>query len=324
VPLNRWREMPAVLGGAARYLARHLTWSGVDGSGLHRADPRLYRPFTDLVERHRLHAVSRRTLTYRAGYGYGFDDEVATVLYANLLRPRTFVGLALGGGAFMWQGGTQPIWERLARTLDVRTGAGVERIERHPDGVEVVAGGATHRFDALVITCDPRDALRVLDASAEERAWFEAVTSLPYSTFACEVRGLASGSAEVGYLTENMVRERPGHPMAWVKRYADQDVLVFHLFAPEALSDGDVEARIAGDVARLGGRLVSVRAARRWRFFPHFPAAFMQAGGLSDIARWQGTTKTYLIGEVLSFASLARVVELATRLADQITAGSGA
>ena len=322
VRLNRWREMPGVLAGAARYLALHATtWRGADGTGLHRAPAHLYRPFSELVDRHRLHLVSRRTLTYRAGYGYGFDDEIAAVMYANLLRPTTFLGLALGG-ALMWEGGTQAIWSAVAAGLDVRAGAGVDRIERRRDEVIVHAGGAAERFDAVVLTCDPRDALRVLDATPEERGWFGEVASYPYATFACEVRDLASGRAEVGYLAENMSRERFGHPMAWVKRYPDQDIHVFHLFAPGTMTDAEVTERIAGDVRRLGARFVGLRAARRWRFFPHFRSSFMQRGGLAAIERWQGTTRTYLIGEALSFASMARVVELATRLAARLVPGT--
>ena len=115
-----------------------------------------------------------------------------------------------------------------------------------------------------------------------------------------------------------MRRDRVGHPMAWVKRHADQDLFVFHLFAPDAMPDAEVARRIAGDVARLGGRFVGIRAARRWSFFPHFPCEAVRAGALAEIDRGQGERHTYLVGEALSFASLARVVELATRFAQRI------
>ena len=127
------------------------------------------------------------------------------------------------------------------------------------------------------------------------------------------------GRAAVGYIDENMARDRAGHPMAWVKRHADQDVCVFHLFAPEHLTDDDCAARIGGDIERLGGRLKRVHVARRWQFFPHFPSAFMQAGGLQPIERWQGKRRTYLTGEVLSFASMARVADQAAALARRMS-----
>jgi phytoene dehydrogenase-like protein len=318
VALNRWHELPRVWAEGARYLALHAaSWRGVDGSGLERAPARLHRPWAELVERHRLHTVNRRLLAYRTGYGYGFDDEVPALMYANLFRPQVFLGLALRP-AFLWRRGTQPIWQAVARGLDVRTSTAIERVERDDAGVTVHTHAGAQRFDALVVTVNPRDALDVLDARDDERAWFSQVRTYPYATFACEVRGLDAGRAAVGYLDENMARERAGRPMAWVKRHADHDVCVFHLFAPPELSDDQCAGRIAADVARLGGHLVRVRASRRWQFFPHFSTAFFESGGLGQIDRWQGQRRTWLIGEVLSFATMARVADLAARLARRL------
>jgi predicted NAD/FAD-dependent oxidoreductase len=316
---RRWRELPAVLAQTLRYLSLHLaSWRGVDGNGLHQASDQLQRPWAELAARHHLGALSRRTLAYRAGYGYGFDDEVPALMYANLFRPATLLGLALQP-AFIWNGGTQPIWQSLARTLDVRLGSAVERVERDATGVTVHTGAGSQRFDALVVTVSPTDALRVLDASDDERRWFSQVRCYPYATFACEVRSFDAGRAAVGYIDENMVRERAGHPMAWVKRYADQDICVFHLFAPPHLTDEECLSRIAADVARLGGRVEKLHAARRWQFFPHFTCEALAAGVLGDIERWQGRTRTWLIGEALSFATMARVAEHAIGLAERLS-----
>ena len=313
--LNRWHELLSVLAETGRYFALHAR---AFRGELHEADPALFAPWRELVRRHGLVAASRRTLCYRTGYGYGFDDEVPAVMYANLLRPQTFVGLALAQ-PFLWKGGTQPIWTSLARRLDprvdIRTGAAVTRIVRNGGGVTVYSRGRSERFDKLVIACDPSTLLGVLDASAAERRWFGEVRTYPYSTFACEIEGLADGRASIGYVDANMRRDRVGQPMAWVKRYADANIYITHLFAPDAMPDAEVTRRIAADVARLGGRLVRVCATRRWRFFPHFSSRLMQQGGLAEIDRWQGERDTYLIGEVLSFATLARVTEHAVRFA---------
>jgi len=319
------RDLPRVLAEAAKYVALHArAWRDAD-AGLHRADPALFAPWRDVVARHGLHAASRRMLCYRTGFGYGFDDEVPAVMYASLIKPRTLLGLATGA-PFVWQGGTQPIWRalaaRLAARLELRTATRVTRIARDATGATVWstrAGRARcERFDRVVIAFDPAQALPILDASAAERRWFSQIRTYPYATVACEVEGLAAGRAELGYIDENMRRDRVGRPMAWVKRYADRDVYVFHLFAPDALPDAELARRIGDDVARLGGRLVRVRAARRWSFFPHFPSAFIRAGGLAELDRWQGERHTYVIGEALSFATMARVSEHAVRFAHRI------
>lgn len=328
VPLNAWRELPGVLAQAAKYAVLHASAWRVDGRGLHRADPSLYAPWREVVERHGLHAANRRMLCYRTGYGYGFDDEVPAVMYANLVQPSTLAGLA-AGRPFVWRGGTQPIWmalaARLAGRVEVRTATAVTRIDRGGAGVVIHSRSGwrsrSERFDRVAITCDPDAALAVLDASPTERRWFAEVRTYPYATFACEVEGIADGRRSIGYVDENMRRDRLGHPMAWVKRHPDDDIFVFHLFAPDDVPDDEIARRIAEDVSRLGGRLRAVRAARRWRFFPHFTSAFMRAGGLAELDRWQGQSKAYLVGEVLSFATMARAsahaVDAAHRIAGE-------
>ncbi|HEU0035261.1 MAG TPA: FAD-dependent oxidoreductase [Kofleriaceae bacterium] len=322
VALNRWHELPRVFRDAARYVQLHRRlWR----PALHRADRALYAPWAELVAGHGLEAASRRMLCYRTGYGYGFDDEVPAVMYANLVRPQTLLGLAVGD-PFMWRTGTQPIWRALARRIaprvDVRTRTEVTRIERTPSGVRIASthGGKlrSEAFDRLVIACDPSVVLPRLDASAFEQHAFSRIRTYPYSTVACEIAGLASGRESIGYVDENMTRTRAGHPMAWVKRHADRDIYIVHLFAPDDVSDAELARRIAGDVARLGGRLVRVHHVKRWRFFPHFDSGFMQAGGLAQLDRWQGRHHTYVIGEVLSFATLARVTEHAIAFAHRI------
>jgi hypothetical protein len=44
----------------------------------------------------------------------------------------------------------------------------------------------------------------------------------------------------------------------------------------------------------------------------------MRAGGLGELARWQGDRATYLIGEVLSFATMARCAEHAIAFAHRL------
>src|SRR5262249_32955990 len=94
VPLNRWREIPSVIAQTIPYLRLHERMWHRDG--LHRVDPAFYAPWQDVVDEHGLHDVNQRMLCYRAGYGYGFDDEVPAVMYANLIRPQTLLGLAVG------------------------------------------------------------------------------------------------------------------------------------------------------------------------------------------------------------------------------------
>lgn len=320
--LNRRREMPRVLAEVAKYYASHRKWSGVDGSGLENAPEELHASWAEVAKKRGLEKVSERFLTYLTGYGYGFADEVPAAMYANLIRTTTLRGLAREKN-FMWEGGTQPIWEGLGRRLDVTTGVEVKSIRRSREGVTIVAesadGARTFTCDDVVLAFDARAALATLDATDEERSAFEAIRTYPYATFAAKVRGLSEGESGVGYLAQNMRRERMGRPMAWVKRYADHDVFVFHLFAPPEQTDAEVDARIAADVQALGGEVTETCERRRWSFFPHYaPADF---GFVRAVDRRQGARRTVVLGEAFSFATMARVAEHAQRTARRFAAG---
>nr|MBA3504089.1 FAD-dependent oxidoreductase [Deltaproteobacteria bacterium] len=115
--LNRTRELPRVVAQAMKYTRVHARAGAA--------------PWQQFVDEHGLHDASKRMLCYRTGYGYGFDDEVPALMYANLVKPQTLVGLATGS-PFMWRGGTQPIWQRLAQRLpcEIRTSTAITHITR--------------------------------------------------------------------------------------------------------------------------------------------------------------------------------------------------
>jgi predicted NAD/FAD-dependent oxidoreductase len=328
--LNRAREVPRVLYELARYVWLHRrAWRGVDGRGLHHASETLLQPWDRFAERAGISTLSRRTLTYRTGYGYGYDDAVPAALHANLIRPSTIAGLARGR-SFMWSTGTQPIWQALAaelvtRGVSVRTGARVAALRTH-GGVDVelrdARGVRTLTVDRVIAACDPRLTASLMTPCGPERDVFAEATSLPYATFACRVSGMRGGDqASVGYLRANMQRGREGHPMAWVKRYADSDVYVFHLFAPRSLSDAEIASRIESDVRTLGGTRVDVLAQRRWSFFPHFPADAAQRGAYRKAEALQGARGVYFAGEFFSYATMARAAEHGEQIAERAVAG---
>jgi predicted NAD/FAD-binding protein len=80
-------------------------------------------------------------------------------------RWRTVVG---GGRAYV---------ERIAAGLaDIRVSTRVERVRRHPSGVQVHAGGASAEFDEVVLACHSDQALALLaDPSPEEARLLGAV-----------------------------------------------------------------------------------------------------------------------------------------------------
>ena len=313
-----FRETAAFYAGALQYVATNLAYRAKSSGNLEVPHEDLAEPFAILAHRHGFAGVGAALDTYLTGYGYGFPASTPSVYGFRMLGPKAIAG-AGSGELLMWENGTTPIWEGVAKTLDVRLSTPVVGIDRSgPKPVVTTTAGKT-AYDRVVIACDPSQALGVLDASQEEQQVFSLIKHMPYSTFACRVRGVADGRAEVGYLRENMLEERQGHPMAWIKRYPDDDVFVFHLFAPEGMSDDEVMAKIRGDMAKLGATSVDLVEARRWKFFPHVDGDAMRCDKFFERAKnLQGERGTFYVNEALSMSTMADVNDFARRIAEQV------
>lgn len=306
----------------ARYLLHRALMAAVGGRGLEVPPDELADPWPVVMNRRGLGLFKDKMTTYLTGYGYGGPQTPA--VFAERMLDLSAVTLGAAGPAIMWENGTQPIWKGVASGLNVRVNAEIERVERSGDGARVyLKGGKTpERFDRLIVAVDPRTALRVLDATAEERALFSMVRYMPYATFAVRVEGFAQGRAEVGYLKENMTPDRVGRPMAWIKRHADDDVFVFHLHAPPSISDEQITANIAGDMRRLGAGKVTLVDSRRWPFFPHVDSAAIREERFYERARsLQGLNRTVFVNEALAMSTMPDAARQGTTAARRLASG---
>ncbi|MEZ0315146.1 MAG: FAD-dependent oxidoreductase [Myxococcota bacterium] len=318
-PPRTFSETAAFYAGALRYMVTNFKARNQAGDGLEVPHEDLAEPLGIVASRQGFEAFAPALDTYLTGYGYGFPGDTPSVFGMRMLGPQTIVG-AGSGELLMWKHGTTPIWEGVAKDLDVKLSTPVRRLESRDDGTAIVhtAAGKQH-FDRVVVACDLKQSLEFIDAPPEQQQLFGLVKHMPYSTFACRVRGVADGRAEVGYLRENMREDRAGHPMAWIKRYPDDDLCIFHLFAPEQLSDADVVAKIRGDMEKLGATSVELVEARRWKFFPHVDGDAMRMEKFFERARnLQGEGGIFYANEVLSMSTMANVHQFAKTIADRV------
>lgn len=313
-----WSETAAMYAGALQYIATNIAHRKKSGADIEVPDEELAEPFGVLAQRHGFTAAGASLDTYLTGYGYGYPQSTPAVFGYRMLSTDAIIG-AGGGKLLMWENGTTPIWEGVAKDLDVRPNVQVRGIDRSGAQPVVKTDKGSMTFDRVVVACDPKEALGFLDASVEEKQLFGQVKHMPYSTFACRVRGVADGRSEVGYLRENMTEERPGHPMAWIKRYADDDICVFHLFAPEGMSDDQVMEKIRGDMTKLGATDVELVKAMRWKFFPHVDGDSMRCEKFFERAKnLQGERGTFFVNEALSMSTMANVHQFAKTIAERV------
>jgi len=305
-----------------RYLLYRITLQGFGQRSLEVPAMELSDPFDVLLKRRGLGEFAKSLKSYLIGYGYGGPTTPA-VFAARMFDSNAILGAALGR-QIMWKNGTQPIWQGLASTLNIKVRAPVKNILRTPEGVQINLAGESQplSFDKVILAIDPKQALKILDASSEEKSVYAHMRTMPYATFAVRMTGLAENTAEVGYLRENMTLERMGSPMAWIKRYPDDNLFIFHLFAPEKFSDQQIMQKISTDMQRLGARNIVLEDSRRWDFFPHVDALAMRESFFYRRANnLQGQNNTVFVNEALGMSTMPDAVELGRKVAERLASG---
>ncbi len=304
------------------YLIKYLSTAGFGRRGLEVPPSEMADPWQVVMNRSGIGFFGDQMTTYLTGYGYG-GPETPAVFGMRMLDANAIIGAAMSP-SIMWENGTQPIWKGVASGLNVRTNSEITQIVRGKDEVAIHVKGvnAPEYFDKVIMAVDPQTTIRVLDSSREERALFSQVKYMPYATFAVKVEGFTEGKAEVGYIKENMTLDRMGRPMAWIKRYKEDNVFIFHLFAPQSMSDAEIMANIKSDMQRLGAQKLTLVDSRRWPFFPHVDTKTMREEHFYERAmNIQGLNNTVFVNEALAMSTMPDAAELGRKSAQRLVSG---
>lgn len=296
-----------------RALKRHkrLLEPGIDGM-----DAELCQPFADWARKERVERVAEMIRPWVTGFGYGFSDDVPAVYvlkYLMIFRAPLYELLDTGYGG---------LWQRVARGLDVQTGAEVRRVIRDSERVVVETDAGTREYDALIVACPLDDALAFLEASAEERELIECIRYCPYYAVGAIVRDFPR--ARYVFWEEHMERGAAGEPMFAYRRWPRGDLVFFYAFGTGGDDGARIEAGVRRIVERHGGRLESIELSRPWRYFPHVSSADLAAGFQERLEALQGRQRTYYTGEIFSFSMVEAVVAHARKIVDRHFAPPGA
>ena len=110
--------------------------------------------------------------------------------------------------------------------------------------------------------------------------------------------------------------------MAWIKRHGDDNIFVFHLFAPEKISDAEILANISTDLSRLGGRTFTLVDSRRWPFFPHVDGTAMREDHWFErVVNNQGRNGTTFVNEAMNMSTMADAAALGRKVAARVASG---
>ena len=311
----------AELGSAAYdYLQLLESYPSILRPGFRELDPELCLSLSDwMKKRSHLPASLNDFFGYTfTPFGYGFKEQVPAAYALKYYEKRLVQSLLSGNNLGMLRNGYQSLWESVARGLDVRLGTPVLRVRRPRSPapfvkapIEVETALGTQRFDHLIVTTLPEDTLRYLDATAEEARDLSRARRYNYYSVAVE---LPPGFTGAGFIRENYVRERSGHPLCWFKRWSDGNIAVFYALSEEAISESEIAHTLRIDSNRYGWNLGAIRMVKRWHYFPHFTGSDLAGGVYDRLEGRQGFLNTFVAGEIMNFST----VELVTRYAKDL------
>ena len=280
-----------------------------DLAGIH---PDLYESFESFAVGHGLPELPALFQPITTGFGYGYPDQVPAAYMLKYLSWPMIMACALGKGC-VWPDGIQTVWQRLADEQDVLLGVDIRRVVRGDD-VVVETAESRHVLDYLILACPLDNALCFLDGTVEERDLFSRIRHYDYWVLLCEIEGLPQG---IGFLPANFSMENQGHFMLWYCRWPQTSLYTLYLLGDFQTSQDVLEAACAADLRRLGARMGEVRAARRWRYFPHVSTADMAAGYYDRLEALQGSRRTFYCGEIMSFSTLECSARYARELVER-------
>ncbi len=292
----------------------------------------LTTPMAGWLERHGLSEL-RPIFDYACtNFGYGPVDVIPA---AYLLRFLDFSDmlevLATDLGIRTWprnfKNGYQSLWEGVAGRLgDVRLGVRIEGITRHPftaDPIHVqVAGeGPPQRYDHAILACclDATMGNLLSDLSAPERALFGRITTQPYSTTVCRVKGLPRLALGAIPITTD------GRVYCLIKNWDNGEGAAFYIMNHAGLPPEQLFANIRSDMAALrtlDGKPVEIRVDEivhhePHQYFPHVLSDDLAKGFFDEFERMQGAAHTYFTGGLLGFETVHNTMRYSESLVER-------
>jgi oxygen-dependent protoporphyrinogen oxidase len=298
-----------------RYFLMALRHRSLRQPGFAGVPADLARPFSEWAAQRGMAALSPLLELPVTGFGYGSlqATPAAYVLkYIHLANFLTLLCLALGRSAsYRIAGGYEGLWRAVAKTLDVRLGSRISRIQRD-SVIRITTNAEQLECDALLLAMPLDQTLSFLDSSPLEEELFSQVRYNTYHAVLCRTQGLPDASISMHPLPG------PGAICLLARGWASTDVAVAYAYAGAGQdSPGEITAQLEGAVGSLGGRLLGVDHHIAWRYFPHVGPELMAAGYFDRLEALQGERNTYFAGGLLAFETVEDVVAYSKRLTER-------
>ena len=295
---------------------RALTWKyrTAGKPGLMNMDAALVVPFSDFAKTHNIENLAREFALFFTGFGYDYFERIPAAYVLKYYRWSTLLAF-MQRKVYRLPNGIQHLWTAVASAHTVRLNTNITRIERSETSVFVTTEKGTEEFDSLIIASPLDEALLYIDSTEDERSLFSKIQYVDYVTIACTIEGILDGD---GYVPNNFVPHRAGHPVFWHHRHADAKVYTFYALADERQTDNDLVGNMTGLIQKMGGIVGTVHSVTHWKYFPHVSSETMKDGFFDRIESIQGVKNTYYVGESLNFSTVGLASEHADDLVNRL------
>lgn len=283
--------------------------------GFDNLDPSVTLPFAQFAKENKITDLADVFSLFLTGFGYCYADHVPTAYILKYANWETIVAY-LKKQVYIFPNGMQGLWTCVAKEHDIRFNSVITKIIR-AENITIVTEAGTDEFDRLIVTTPLDEMLLFMDVSAQEQALFKKIMYLDYQTILCTVNNFVEAT---GYVPDNFIKERTGHPVLWYYRQVGEPVYSFYVLTDKDISTGGVfnegktfnqtktfnETKVIDNlkdfVLQMGAKIESVHQFVHWKYFPHIGCEEMNNGFYDKLKNMQGNQHTYYAGEILNFS----------------------
>lgn len=298
--------------------------------GFHNLNPSVTLPFAQFAKENKMTDLADVFNLFLTGFGYCYADHVPTAYVLKYANWKTIVAY-LKKQVYIFPNGIQGLWTRVAKAHDVRFNSVITNITR-AEKITIVTDTGIDEFDRLIVTTPLDEMLLMMNTSTQETALFKKIMYLDYQTILCTVNNFVDAT---GYVPDNFIKERAGHPVLWYYRQIGEPVYSFYVLTDKDISTGGVfnESRAFNQtktfneknvidnlkhfVLQMGAEIESVHQFVHWKYFPHIGSEEMNNGFYDKLNDIQGNHHTYYAGEVLNFSCVGFTCEFSEHMVNR-------
>tara|TARA_B110000090_G_scaffold203007_1_gene247031 strand:+ start:3311 stop:4624 length:1314 start_codon:yes stop_codon:yes gene_type:complete len=287
-------------------------------------------PFGQFAKENKITDLADVFSLFLTGFGYCYSEDMPTAYVLKYLSWATIVAY-FKKQVYVFPQGIQGLWTRIAKEHDVRFNAVITVIKR-AETITIFTNAGVEEFDRLIVTSPLDETTRFMDLSVREQVLFNKIRYLDYQTIFCTINKFVEKS---GYVPENFMSERAGHPVFWYYQQTGQAVYSFYVLTDNDMSgvslfnhkSGVNKGRVMSEekiinnltnfITEMGAEIEYIHQFIHWKYFPHVGPEEMNNGFYDKLGEVQGKKQTYYVGEVFNFSCVGFTCEYAEHIVNR-------